>query len=249
MAHVLVIEDDPAIRSALVRSLTDRGHAVSSARAGLDGLQQALDDSPDVVLLDLGLPDLDGHSLLSMLRAVRQTPVIVVTARDDDPSVVKALDAGADDYVVKPFGMDQLEARMRAVLRRTSGDGGSQALEIGELAIDPASREATLRGEALDLSRREFDLLLYLARHAGEVVSKREVLADVWNQPYGGGERTVDVHLSWLRRKLGESAAHPGYLHSIRGVGIRLAAPSEDLEGPADDSADDAPDGAPDPRP
>ncbi|MBT9257897.1 response regulator transcription factor [Phycicoccus sp. MAQZ13P-2] len=227
MAHVLVIEDDPSIRSSLVRSLGDRGHAVSSARAGLDGLQQALADEPDVVLLDLGLPDLDGHSLLTMLRAVRQTPVIVVTARDDDPSVVRALDAGADDYVVKPFGMDQLEARMRAVLRRTGSDPGEAVLEVGELTIDPASREVTLRGEQLELSRREFDLLHYLAQHAGEVVSKRDVLADVWNQPYGGGERTVDVHLSWLRRKLGESAAHPGYLQSVRGVGIRLAAPAD----------------------
>ncbi|WP_207021417.1 response regulator transcription factor [Phycicoccus sp. DTK01] len=227
MAHVLVIEDDPSIRSSLVRSLGDRGHAVSSARAGLDGLQQALADDPDVVLLDLGLPDLDGHSLLTMLRAVRQTPVIVVTARDDDPSVVRALDAGADDYVVKPFGMDQLEARMRAVLRRTGSDAGEAVLEVGELTIDPASREVVLRGEQLELSRREFDLLHYLAQHAGEVVSKRDVLADVWNQPYGGGERTVDVHLSWLRRKLGESAAHPGYLHSVRGVGIRLAAPAD----------------------
>ncbi len=227
VAHVLVIEDDPSIRSSLVRSLGDRGHAVSSARAGLDGLQQALADDPDVVLLDLGLPDLDGHSLLTMLRAVRQTPVIVVTARDDDPSVVRALDAGADDYVVKPFGMDQLEARMRAVLRRTGSDPGEAVLEVGELTIDPASREVVLRGEQLELSRREFDLLHYLAQHAGEVVSKRDVLADVWNQPYGGGERTVDVHLSWLRRKLGESAAHPGYLHSVRGVGIRLAAPAD----------------------
>ncbi len=239
VAHVLVIEDDPAIRSSLVRSLTDRGHAVSSARSGLDGLQQALDENPDLVLLDLGLPDLDGHSLLSMLRAVRQTPVIVVTARDDDPSVVKALDAGADDYVVKPFGMEQLEARMRAVLRRTVDDGTSLSLEVGDLAIDPASREATLRGELLDLSRREFDLLAYLAQHVGEVVSKRDVLADVWNQPYGGGERTVDVHLSWLRRKLGESAAHPVYLHSIRGVGIRLAAPTDGAD--ADASAAEPP--------
>lgn len=234
VAHVLVIEDDPAIRSSLIRSLGDRGHAVTSARTGLDGLQQALDGGPDLVLLDLGLPDVDGHSVLSMLRAVRATPVIVITARDDDPSVVKALDAGADDYVVKPFGTAQLEARMRAVLRRTGSDGAQEPMTVGDLVVDPASREATLRGEALDLSRREFDLLAYLVQHVGEVVSKRDVLADVWNQPYGGGERTVDVHLSWLRRKLGESAAHPVYLHSVRGVGVRLVAPSETAPGAAD---------------
>ena len=227
MAHVLVIEDDPAIRSSLVRSLTDRGHAVSSAPAGMPGLQQALDDQPDVVLLDLGLPDLDGHSLLTMLRAVRTTPVIVVTARDDDPSIARALDAGADDYVVKPFGMDQLEARIRAVLRRSSAEDPAAALTVGDLVIEAATRRATLRGVDLDLSRLEFDLLQLLAGRAGEVVTKREILAQVWNQPYGGGERTVDVHLSWLRRKLGESAAHPVYLHSVRGVGVRLAPPSD----------------------
>lgn len=227
VAHVLVIEDDSAIRSSLIRSLSDRGHAVSSAGSGMAGLQQALDEQPDVVLLDLGLPDLDGHSLLTMLRAVRNTPVIVVTARDDDPSVVRALDAGADDYVVKPFGMDQLEARIRAVLRRSSSDGGSEPTRVGDLVVDAATRQATLKGAELDLSRLEFDLLHLLASRAGEVVTKRDILAEVWNQPYGGGERTVDVHLSWLRRKLGETAAHPVYLHSVRGVGVRLAGPSQ----------------------
>jgi DNA-binding response OmpR family regulator len=222
---VLVIEDDPAIRSSLVRSLTDRGHAVSSAPAAMAGLQRVLDDEPDLVLLDLGLPDLDGHSLLTMLRAVRRTPVIVVTARDDDPSVVRALDAGADDYVVKPFAMDQLEARMRAVLRRAQPGGEEGPLGVGGLVVDPVAREVTLDGAPVELTRREFDLLHLLAQRAGEVVTKREILAEVWNQPYGGGERTVDVHLSWLRRKLGESAAHPVYLHSVRGVGVRLVAP------------------------
>jgi DNA-binding response OmpR family regulator len=229
---VLVIEDDPAIRSSLVRSLTERGHAVSSAPAGMPGLQQALDDQPDVVLLDLGLPDLDGHSLLTMLRAVSRTPVIVVTARDDDPSVVRALDAGADDYVVKPFGMDTLEARIRAVLRRAAADDPDAPLQVGDLVVDAASRAATLRGQDLELTRREFDLLLLLVQRSGEVVTKRDILAEVWSQPYGGGERTVDVHLSWLRRKLGETAAHPAYIHSVRGVGVRLSAPPDAGDGP-----------------
>jgi DNA-binding response OmpR family regulator len=232
VAHVLVIEDDPAIRYSLVRSLTERGHAVSSAPAGMPGLQQALDDQPDVVLLDLGLPDLDGHSLLTMLRAVSRTPVIVVTARDDDPSVVRALDAGADDYVVKPFGMDTLEARIRAVLRRAAADDPDAPLQVGDLVVDAASRAATLRGQDLELTRREFDLLLLLVQRSGEVVTKRDILAEVWNQPYGGGERTVDVHLSWLRRKLGETAAHPAYIHSVRGVGVRLSAPPDAGDGP-----------------
>ncbi len=222
MAHVLVIEDDPDIRRSLVRSLTDHGHAVSTAPAGLPGLQQAVDEPPDLVLLDLGLPDIDGHEVLRMLRAVRDTPVIIVTARDDDPSVVKALDSGADDYVLKPFTSEQLQARIRAVLRRARAEAADEAITVGELRIEPASRQATLRGEPLDLSRKEFDLLALLATRAGEVVTKREILAEVWQQVYGGGERTVDVHLSWLRRKLGETASEPVYLHSVRGVGVRL---------------------------
>ena len=222
VAHVLVIEDDPDIRRSLVRSLTDHGHAVSTAPSGMTGLQQAVDDPPDLVLLDLGLPDVDGHEVLTMLRAVRDTPVIVVTARDDDPSVVRALDAGADDYVLKPFTGDQLHARIRAVLRRTKADAPDEAIVVGELRVEPASRQAFLRGEPLDLSRKEFDLLALLASRRGEVVTKREILAEVWQQVYGGGERTVDVHLSWLRRKLGETASEPQYLHSVRGVGVRL---------------------------
>lgn len=210
-----------------MRALGARGHAVSSASSGLAGLQEALATPPDIVLLDIGLPDLDGHSVLTMLRSVRDVPVIVVTARDDNESVVRALDSGADDYVTKPFTIDQLEARIRAVLRRSGGDPVRAEVVVGGLVIDAAARSAALDEEPLDLSRREFDLLLLLATRAGEVVSKREILSEVWQQVYGGGERTVDVHLSWLRRKLGETAAHPRYLHSVRGVGVRLSAPSD----------------------
>lgn len=225
MAHLLVIEDDAAIRASMIRALGDLGHAVSSSPTGMAGLQSALDENPDLILLDLGLPDLDGHSVLSMLRAVGQVPVIIVTARDDDPSVVKALDAGADDYIVKPFTSELLDARIRAVLRRASSSSEPATITLGELSIDPASRQARMGERALDLTRREFDLLYLLASRAGEVVTKREILSEVWRQVYGGGERTVDVHLSWLRRKLGETASEPVYLHSVRGVGIRLDAP------------------------
>lgn len=225
MAHVLLIEDDPAIRRALTRSLTDKGHAVTSAPNGLEGLRIAVEGQPDVVLLDLGLPDIDGHSVLPMLRVVRQVPVIVVSARDDDPSMVRALDAGADDYVVKPYTTEQLEARIRAVLRRSVPDRPGHTVVVGGLVLDLTARTAQLDGRGMELSRREFDLLAMLAQRPGEVVTKREILATVWHQVYGGGERTVDVHLSWLRRKLGESAAAPAYLHSVRGVGVRLAAP------------------------
>jgi DNA-binding response OmpR family regulator len=227
VAVILLVEDDAGIRSALSRALTERGHAVTWQPAGLPGLQSVIDERPDVVLLDLGLPDVDGLQVLSMLRSVSEVPVIVVTARDDDAEVVRALDAGADDFVVKPFGADHLDARIRAVLRRSGAQRSEGPLTVGRLVVDPRTRTASLEGSPLELSRKEFDLLLALAQRAGEVVSKRDLLAEVWRQPYGGGDRTVDVHLSWLRRKLGETAAQPRYLHSARGVGVRLAAPED----------------------
>jgi DNA-binding response OmpR family regulator len=225
VATLLVIEDDPGIRSALIRALGDLGHAVTSAPDAMTGLQAAVGQHPDLVILDLGLPDLDGVELLRMLRAVSRVPVIVATARDDDAHVVRALDAGADDYLVKPFAAAALDARIRAVLRRSSSDEAPKALEVGGLVIDPRSREASLDGTPLDLAPREFDLLAYLAARPGEVVTKRELLAEVWRLPYGGADKTVDVHLSWLRRKLGESAQEPRYLATVRGVGIKLVDP------------------------
>jgi two-component system, OmpR family, KDP operon response regulator KdpE len=226
VAQLLVVEDDDRIRTALIRALRERGHAVSSAGTALAGLRSAVEDRPDLVVLDLGLPDLDGGELLRMLRAVSAVPVIVATARDDDSSVVAALDAGADDYVVKPFAAGQLEARIRAVLRRAAGtDGGPAAVTVGDLTVDPRTRRVTHAGEQVELSPKEFDLLAYLAARAGTVVPKRELLTEVWQQPYGGSDKTVDVHLSWLRRKLGESAAEPRLLQTVRGVGVRLAEP------------------------
>lgn len=236
MVRILVVEDDEAIRGALQRGLRDLHHVVATAPNGLNGLEQLLRDQPEVVLLDLGLPDIDGLTLLSMIRTASQVPVIIITAQDDDPTMVKALDSGADDYVVKPFGTQQVAARIRAVLRR--GRPGSTvvpALRVGGLVIDERGRTVTLGDRRLDLTRKEFDLLHLLASRAGDVVTKREALAEVWQQAYGGSERTVDVHLSWLRRKLGESAAAPRYLHSVRGVGVRLVAPAGD---PPDDSTE-----------
>jgi len=227
VATILLIEDDGAIRSAITRALTDLGHAVTSSITGMSGLEAAIDNPPDVVLLDLGLPDVDGLQVLAMLRAVSKVPVIVITARGDDADMVRALDGGADDYVVKPFGIEQVEARLRAVLRRSGSTTAAGPLVVGGLTIDPRTRVVTLDERPVDLSRKEFDLLLALAHRPGEVVTKRELLADVWHQSYGGGDRTVDVHLSWLRRKLGETAADPRYLHSVRGVGVRLAAPGK----------------------
>jgi DNA-binding response OmpR family regulator len=231
VATILLIEDDIGIRSATTRALIGLGHAVTSSNSGMSGLEAAVENPPDVVLLDLGLPDVDGLQVLAMLRAVSNVPVIIITARDDDSDMVKALDGGADDYVVRPFGVDQVEARLRAVLRRTSSVVCEGELVVGGLTIDSRTRQVSLDGQPVDLSRKEFDLLLALAQRPGEVVTKRQLLADVWRQSYGGADRTVDVHLSWLRRKLGETGAEPRYLHSVRGVGVRLAAPGGGLGG------------------
>ena len=225
MARLLLIEDDPTIRTPLMRALHERGHAVASASTAMEGVQAALADRPDLVVLDLGLPDLDGKEMLRMLRAVSQMPVIVATARDDETEIVRVLDAGADDYLVKPFTAAQLDARIRAVLRRGAGPQTEPAITVGELVIDPAARRVRLAGEEVELTPREFDLLHHLAGRAGQVVTKRELLTEVWQIPYGGADKTVDVHLSWLRRKLGESATAPRYLHTVRGVGVKLVSP------------------------
>lgn len=222
---MLIIEDDATIRTALVRALTAREHSTMTSPTALGGLQSLVEHRPDVVLLDLGLPDLDGASLLAMIRAVSDVPVIVVSARDDGPAIVELLDAGADDYLTKPFAADQLDARIRAVLRRSDPGRPAAPLRVGGLVVDGRARTAVLDDRVLELSPKEFDLLEHLAEHAGEVVTKRELLAQVWNQPYGGADKTVDVHLSWLRRKLGESADEPRYLHTVRGVGVKLAPP------------------------
>jgi len=226
MTRILIVEDDQSIRDALRRSLAARGHVVTVAANAMSGLEATLNDRPEVVLLDLGLPDVDGLTLIPMIRAALPVPILVITAQDDDRVVVQALDAGADDYVVKPFGSDQVEARIRAVLRRTEGgDAGSEVYSVSGLRLDASARTVSLHGAPVELSRKEFDMLHLLCQRLDHVVTRRELLAEVWQQPYGGSDRTVDVHLSWLRRKLGESAAEPRYLHSVRGVGVRLVDP------------------------
>ncbi|MEX5710521.1 response regulator transcription factor [Parafrankia sp. FMc6] len=227
MASILVVEDDPYVRAALVRHLSSAGHAVRSVGAALDALREVTQVGCDLVVLDLGLPDLDGAAALRMLRGVSDVPVVVATARGDEPAMVRLLHSGADDYLVKPFSPEHLDARVTAVLRRTSpaaATGRVPAFRVGELVVDPRQRTAVLDGRDLDLTRREFDLLAYLAARPGDVVPRRELLAAVWQQAYGG-DQTIDVHLSWLRRKLGETAARPKYLHTVRGVGVKLEAP------------------------
>ncbi|MFH8891968.1 response regulator transcription factor [Streptomyces sp. NPDC017949] len=239
MPSVLVVEDDPSIRQSLIEVLAEHGYAVRSVGDGFGALREITRIPVDAVVLDLGLPDLDGGDALRMIRGISSVPVLVATARDDETEIIKLLNAGADDYLVKPFSGGQLIARLSAVLRRTThvapahpagGPGPAPAAEplrattVGELSVDPAARTAHLAGLELHLTRREFDLLAFLAHHTGQVVSKRRLLSEVWREPYVD-DQTVDVHLSSLRRKLGERASAPRYLLTVRGVGIKLVAP------------------------
>jgi DNA-binding response OmpR family regulator len=225
MASVLLIEDDQRIRASLARVLADRGHDVESSATGMAGVQEVVTGEFDVVVLDLGLPDVDGGEVLRMIRAVKETPVIVATARDDEREIISLLDRGADDYVIKPFTAEHLEARIRAVLRRAAGPETASTIAVGGLEIDLTAHEARLDGAPLDLTAKEFELLTYLAERPGAMISKRELLAEVWRQPYGGADKTVDVHLSWIRKKLGETAAEPRYIHTRRGIGVKLVPP------------------------
>ena len=226
MAGILIIEDEQRIRESLASRLSERGHDVETVALAMDGIQRAVSGDFDVVVLDLGLPDLDGTEALRMIRAVSSVPVVVATARDDERDIISVLDAGADDYVIKPYSADHLAARIRAVMRRTSEGADDRITVVGGLRLDRDSHEATLDGETLDLTARAFDLLAYLAATPNKLISKRELMAEVWRQPYGGADKTVDVHVSWLRKAMGETASEPVYLHTRRGVGVRLVDPT-----------------------
>lgn len=226
MPSVYVIEDDQQIRELVAASLADSGFVVRSSGLGMVGLTEVIEHVPDVVIIDLGLPDVDGSDLLPMLRAISDVPVIVATARDDEESIIALLDAGADEYVVKPYSGNELVARVRALLRRIGVGGPARVLTVGDITIDLRARAITLDGIEISCTRKEFDLLAHLATQTGEVVTREALYAEVWRQPYGGADKTIDVHLSWLRRKLGETAAEPRYLHTVRGVGVRLVDPT-----------------------
>ena len=185
--------------------------------------------APDLVLLDVMLPDGSGFDVCRELRQTSRVPIIMLTARGEEADRVVGLELGADDYVVKPFSAREVVARIRAVLRRVDApepdDDGP--VEIGELRLDPARREATHRGEALELSRKEFDLLELLMRNAGSVVSRERLISEVWDTNWFGSTKTLDVHVSGIRRKLGDDPSEPRYLHTVRGIGFRFAAPGE----------------------
>jgi two-component system response regulator RegX3 len=217
--HILVVEDEDAIADPLVAGLRREGYDVSRVATGEGALEAA---PADLVLLDLRLPDIDGLDVCRQLRERSRVPIIVVTARGEESDRVVGLELGADDYVVKPYGLRELIARIRAVTRRaasSAGDGGP--LRAGELEVDERSRRATLDGRELELTPKEFELLAALARDPGAAVSRQRLLAEVWQTSWYGSSKTIDVHVAALRRKLGD----PGWIETVRGVGFRLHVP------------------------
>ena len=213
---ILLVEDEDSIAEPLVLGLRREGFSVERAATGAAALEA---DEPDLVLLDLRLPDVDGFDVCRTLRARSSVPIIVVTARGEEADRVVGLELGADDYVVKPFGLRELIARIRAVSRRTSARvGTTQPMRVGALEVDERARRATLDSTELALTPKEFEILALLARDAGAVVTRRRVLEEVWQTTWYGSSKTIDVHVAALRSKLGD----PGWIETVRGIGFRL---------------------------
>jgi len=224
--RVLVVEDDRAVTRVVSAALRNRGYSVHSATTGEAALVAAEKEGPDVVVLDLGLPDIDGIDVCRRLRAWSTVPIIVVTAEGADERKVLALDEGADDYVTKPFSIRELLARVRAILRRT--DGTKRKLsryKFSDVELDFETYRAKKNGEALDMSPREFELLRYLIERKGETVSRERLLEDVWGYESYPSTRTVDTHIAKLRAKIGDSGSEPRYILTIHGVGYKFVDP------------------------
>jgi len=215
--HILVVEDDDGIAEPLQEGLAREGFEVTRVSGGAAALAAPI---PDVVLLDLGLPDIDGYSVCRQLRARSSVPILILTAKGAEVDRVIGLELGADDYIVKPFGLRELIARIRAVLRRSAEPGGSdqQSQVLGELVVDRRSRRVLVHGDEVTLSPKEFDLLALLAADPGAVVTRQTILEEVWDPHWYGPTKTVDVHVASLRRKLG----HPEWVETVRRVGLRL---------------------------
>jgi DNA-binding response OmpR family regulator len=218
MTRVLLVEDDSAIADPLARALKREGYDVDVYGDGPSALAGA-DDGADLVVLDLGLPGMDGLEVCRQMRAMgSDVPVLVLTARADEVDTVVGLDAGADDYVTKPFRLAELLARVRALLRR----GGGETDRAPAVRIDQQGRRAFLDDKELQLTAKEFDVLRVLVREAGRVVPREQLLREVWAQRWLGSTKTLDMHISWLRRKLGDDVANPRYIKTVRGVGFRF---------------------------
>jgi two-component system, OmpR family, KDP operon response regulator KdpE len=224
MTRVLVVDDDPQLLRALRINLAARGYTVLTAPDGTRALHAAAHEHPDVIVLDLGLPDLDGTEVIMGLRGWSTTPIIVLSARSDSGDKVEALDAGADDYVTKPFGMDELLARLRAAVRRasTASTGNEPVVHAGALEIDLAAKQVTRDGAVVHLTPTEWGILELLARNQGKLVSQRQLLTEVWGPHYQTETHYLRVYLAQLRRKLEPDASHPRHLITEPGMGYRF---------------------------
>jgi DNA-binding response OmpR family regulator len=219
MTSVLLAEDDTSISEPLARALRREGYFVDVAPDGPHTLDRALGGGIDLIVLDIGLPDLDGLEVCRRIRAEGHgVPVLILTARADEVDTVVGLDAGADDYVTKPFRLAELLARVRALLRR----GISETPVVQGVRIDADSRRAWLDGAELQLTTKEFDLLRVLVRDAGKVITREQIMREVWDTNWWGSTKTLDMHISWLRRKLGDDANDPHFITTVRGVGFRF---------------------------
>jgi two-component system response regulator RegX3 len=226
---ILLVEDEESIAEPLTAALEREGFGVVRAATVADGLEGFRARSPELVLLDVMLPDGDGRDVLREIRTASRVPVIMLTARGGEMDKVVGLELGADDYVAKPFSAAELVARIRAVLRRTAAPAPSGAtdLEIGDLHVNLDTREVTKGGEPVDLTLKEFELLRMLMEQAGKVVRRTDLMDEVWDPNWFGSTKTLDVHVSSLRKKLGDDPADPRYIHTARGVGFRFASAEE----------------------
>ncbi len=221
MPRVLVVEDEVNIADVIRRGLVYKGYEVDVAHTGKDALRAARENLPDLVILDLMLPDMDGVDVCQKLRAADDVPIIMLTARDATSDKVLGLEAGADDYMTKPFEFDELVARVNAAMRRRQPTGGKQEITVSDLHVRPAAREVTRGERQINLTNREFELLLYLARHAGDVVTKETLFEQVWGYDFDVESDAIKVYVSYLRKKL-NAEGEPDLIHAVRGVGYVL---------------------------
>jgi DNA-binding response OmpR family regulator len=219
---VLIVEDEEAIASFVLAYLERDGYRVTWARSGGEALAALENESPQLIVLDIGLPDVDGFDLCRQLRVRGSVPIIMLTARDEEADRVAGLEVGADDYIAKPFSPRELVARIKAVLRRSTAPVHADTLALGDVVVDRGAREVTVGGEQVELRTREFDLLTYLLENKGIVVSRDQLLDRVWGLDYPGGTRTVDVHVAQLRSKLGR----PELIRTVRKIGYKAVQPT-----------------------